>query len=133
MKAAALLVSVAVDVGAILMAAPANAEILSYECVVGQLKIELRVDTALLEVTEATQVDGTPFVGRYSDGVFGRISEFGPAQFIPPVHQFVRIDGQKIWFGAELKGIKESALLDRETATLTIPSGKSGWCTKVEK
>jgi len=133
MKAAALLVSIAVDVGAILMAAPANAEIFSYECVVGQVKIELHVDTALLEVTEASQADGTVLVARYSDGVFGRIWEVGPAQFAPPVHQFVRIDDQKIWFGAELKGIKESALLDRETATLTIPNGKSGWCTKVEK
>jgi hypothetical protein len=133
MKTAALSLLSALHCGAILMAWPANAEIFNYECVVGQVKIGVRIDTALLEVTETTQADGTVLVGRYSDGVFGRVSDIGAAQLIPPAHQFVRIDGQKIRFGVELKGKEESAVLDRNLATLTVPSGKSGWCSQTKR
>jgi hypothetical protein len=55
MNTAALSLSVALHFGAILMVRSANAEILNYECAVGQVRITLRVDTALLEVTETTQ------------------------------------------------------------------------------
>jgi hypothetical protein len=133
MKTAALSVSVALNFGAILMAGSANAEILNYECVVGQAKITLRVDTVLLDVTETTNADGTVVVGRYSDGVFGQVSDVGVASLIPPAHQFVRIEGQKIRFGLELKGKESSAVLDREMAMLTVPSGRSGWCSPVDK
>jgi hypothetical protein len=128
MKTAVRSVSVALHFGVILIAGSADAEILSYECAVGQVKITLRVDTALLDVTETTQADGDVFVGRYSDGVFGRVSDVGAAALIPPAHQFVRIDGQKIHFGVELKGKEQSAVLDQEKMMLTIPNGQSGWC-----
>jgi hypothetical protein len=130
-KTAAL--SVALYLCAILIAGSANAEILNYQCIVGQVKVTLRVDTGLLEVTETTQSDGTVVVGRYSDGAFGRVSDFGAAGSIPPAHQFVRIDGQKILFGVELKGKEDSAVLDQEMATLTVPRGRSGWCSPMEK
>jgi hypothetical protein len=132
MKTAALSISVALYLGEILMAGSANAEILNYECVVGQVKVTLRVDTVLLDVTEMTQANGTVEIGRYSDGVFGRVSDVGAAGSIPPAHQFVRVEDQKIRFGVELKGVEASAVLDRNMATLTLPIGRSGWCSPVK-
>jgi hypothetical protein len=132
MKTAAFPVSVALYLGAILMAGHAAAEILNYKCIVGPVKVTLRVDTTLLEVTETIKEDGTTEVGRYSDGVFGAVSDVGAASLIPRVHQFVRIDGEKIRFGAELKGKEDSAVLDRQMAMLTNPNGQSGWCTQTE-
>jgi hypothetical protein len=133
MKTAALSVSVALYFAAVPTAGSANAEILNYECVVGRVKIALRVDTALLTATEKTQADGIVEIGQYSDGVFGRVSDIGAAALIPPAHQFVRIDGRKIRFGVELKGKEEGAVLDQEKATLTLPNGQSGWCSQMGK
>jgi hypothetical protein len=107
MKPAALSVSVALCLGAIPMAGSANAEILNYECIVGQVKVALRVDTVLLTATEMTRADGTVEIARYSDGVFESVSDVGAARSIPPAHQFVRIEGQKI-FSKKVRAVSTS-------------------------
>jgi membrane-associated protease RseP (regulator of RpoE activity) len=124
-------VCLAVPLVGCLLASAAKAEIFDYDCAVGVVQILIHVDTQALIVTETAQKDGLTEVGRYSDGVFGPVGNAGAASTIPPVHQFVRIDDQKIYFGAELGGREEGAVLDRQLATLTIPSRKSGWCSRI--
>jgi hypothetical protein len=114
-----------------LLAGPADAETLTYKCAVGGVDILLRIDTEILTVSEVSQKDGITEVARYSDGVFGPVSDVGAARMIPPVHQFVRIDDQRVYFGAELRGEEDSAVLDRRRATLTIPNGDSGGCSQI--
>jgi hypothetical protein len=124
-------VCLAVPLVGCLAASAAEAEIFDYDCAVGAVQILIHVDTQALIVTETAQKDGVAEVGRYSDGVFGPVGNTGAARLIPSVHQFVRVDDQKIYFGAELGGKEEGAVLDRRLETLTIPNRKSGWCSPI--
>jgi len=121
--------SLAVLIGC-LLASAAEGETLDYDCAVDAVQIWIHVDTETLIVTETAQKDGITEIGRYSDGAFGPIANTSAESRIPSVHQFVRIRDQKIYFGAELAGKEDGAVLDRQLATLTIRSRKSGWCSQ---
>jgi hypothetical protein len=109
----------------------AAAEALEYHCRVGEVEISLRVDTETQTVRQISRVGSVTEVGEYSDGVYGPISHTGAAgALIPPVHQFVLIGEETIQYGAELRGIKDVATLDRRLLLLTLPRGESGWCSK---
>jgi hypothetical protein len=110
---------------------PATAEILDYACVIGELKISLHIDTDLQIVREIAVSGSVTVIGEYSDGVYGPISHEGPtAELSPPVHQFVHVTEKSIDYGGEFRGMKERAVLNRGLATLTLPSGKAGWCSR---
>jgi hypothetical protein len=116
---------------AIITPLPATAEILDYACVVGELKISLHIDTDVQMVREIAVSASVTVIGEYSDGVYGPIFHEGPAaELIPSVHQFVHVTDESIDYGAELRGTNERAVLNRRLATLTLPSGKTGWCSR---
>jgi hypothetical protein len=111
----------------------ALAEIMSYECAVGEVAIFLRVDTNLQTVRQTNRVGPVTEVGEYSDGVYGPVSQTGAAgALIPRVHQFVRITGELISYGAELGGVEDLAVFNRRLATIVLPSGKGGWCQRTQ-
>jgi hypothetical protein len=121
-----------VSICAIITPLPATAEILDYDCVVDELKISLHIDTDVQMVRQIAVVSGSvTVIGEYSDGVYGPIFHEGPAvELIPSVHQFVHVTEESIDYGAELRGTIERAVLNRRLATLTLPSGKTGWCSR---
>jgi hypothetical protein len=109
----------------------AGAETLNYNCVVGDIKLSIHVDTGAQTVRQATRSGSTTVITEYSDGVYGRIAHTGAAAvLIPAVHQFVRITEELIRYGAELHGTEDVAVLNRRLATITLPNGKSGWCSQ---
>lgn len=111
----------------------AVADVLDYNCVVGEVAISLQIDTAAQKVLQTNRVGSVTEVGEYSNGVFGRISHIGAAgDLIPSVHQFVVVDEDVIYYGAELHGTKQTARLDRRSLTLTLPSGSVGWCSRID-
>jgi hypothetical protein len=121
-----LLLSVAL----LIMPFTAAAEILDYDCVVDDLKLSLHIDTQTKTVRQTAQSTSVTEVGEYSDGVYGPISHAGAAALIPSVHQFVRITEELISYGAELKGVEDEAVLNRRLATITLPTGRGGWCSQ---
>jgi hypothetical protein len=106
----------------------ATAEILDYDCVLADAKLSLHVDTQVRTVQQTAQWGSISEVGNYSDGVYGPIFHAGA----PSVHQFVRITEGSIYYGGEVRGVEEGAVLDRRLATLTLFNGRSGWCSKRE-
>jgi hypothetical protein len=109
----------------------AAAEVLDYNCSVGEVEISLHIDTETQTVRQIVRAGSVTEVGQYSDGVYGPISHAGAAAaLIPPVHQFVLITEEAIRYGAELRGMKDVATLNRHLATLTLASGRSGWCSQ---
>ena len=107
----------------------AAAETLDYRCVVADVKLSIHVDVQAQTVRQITQSGSTTEIGEYSDGVYGPISHAGAAALlVPPVHQFVRITEELIYYGAELHGKEDAVVLNRRLATVTLPNGKSGWC-----
>jgi hypothetical protein len=112
---------------------PAAAEILDYDCVIGELKVSLHIDTQAQTVRETAQSGSVTEVAEYDDGVYGPVSHTGTAALIPSVHQFVHIDKELIDYGAELRGVEERAVLNKRLSTITLPNGKSGWCLMADK
>jgi hypothetical protein len=107
----------------------AAAETLDYNCVVGDIKLSIQVDTHAQTVRQTTRSGPATVIGEYSDGVYGRIAHTGAAAvLIPAVHQFVHITEELIKYGAELHGKEDAVVLNRRLATITLPNGKSGWC-----
>jgi hypothetical protein len=106
----------------------AAAEILNFDCAVNGLAIALHVDTETQTVQQIARSEYSSEVGEYSDGVYGPVSHNGAAAFIPRVHQFVLISEAAIQFGAEFRGMRDVAVVDRRLGTLTLPRGQSGWC-----
>jgi hypothetical protein len=103
--------------------------VLDYECVVGEVAISLHIDTETQTVQQTAKAGLVTEVGTYSDGVYGPVSRTGAAGvLIPPVHQFVLITEEVIQYGAELRGTRDTAMLDRRSLVLTVPNGASGWC-----
>jgi hypothetical protein len=115
----------------VMLAAPltAEADILDYDCAVGDLKLSIHVDTETLTVRQTAALGSTTEVVKYSDGVFGIVSHTGNATLIPSIHQFVRITEDFIYYGGELQGIEDGAVVNRRLATIVLPSGKGGWCS----
>jgi hypothetical protein len=109
----------------------AAAETLDYNCVVGDIKLSIRVDTRALTVSQITRSGSVTVIGEYSDGVYGRIAHTGAAAvLIPAVHQIVRITEEQIQYGAELHGREDVVVLNRRFGTVTLPNYKSGWCSQ---
>jgi hypothetical protein len=106
----------------------ATAEILDYDCVVADAKLSLHVDTQVRTVQQTARWGSITEAGKYSDGVYGPIFHAEA----PSVHQFVRITERSIYYGGEVRGVEEGAVLDRRLATLTLFNGRSGWCSKRE-
>jgi hypothetical protein len=106
----------------------ASAETLDFNCSVNGLMIALHVDTEVQTVQQIARFEGSTEVGKYTDGVYGPVSHTGAGASIPRVHQFVLISETAIQFGAELKGMRDVAILDRRLGILTLPRGQSGWC-----
>jgi hypothetical protein len=107
----------------------ASAEVLDYKCAVGEVAISLHIDTETQTVRQMASAESATEVGTYSDGVYGPISHTGAAgALIPPVHQFVIISEEAVQYGAELRGMRDTATLNRRSLVLTLPGGASGWC-----
>jgi hypothetical protein len=107
----------------------AAAETLDYRCVVDDVKLSIHVDVQAQTVRQITQSGSTTEIGEYSDRVYGPMSHTGAAAvLIPSVHQFVRITEELIYYGAELHGVEDRAVLNRRLATITLPNGRTGWC-----
>jgi hypothetical protein len=114
------------------IAAPAAADVLNYECIVGDVAIALHIDTDARAVRQVAREGSVTEIGQYSDGVYGPVSHAGAAALIPRVHQFVRIIDELVLYGAELHGVEDRAVLDRRLATITLANGKGGWCQEVK-
>jgi hypothetical protein len=112
--------------------ASAAAEVLHYECRVSELAVSLHVDTDARIVQQEAREGSVTEIGQYSDGVYGPVSRTGAAALIPPVHQFVRIINESVFYGAELHGIEDRAVLNRRLATITLANRKAGWCREVK-
>jgi hypothetical protein len=112
--------------------AAAAADVLNYECMVGDVAISLHIDTDARAVRQVAREGSVTEVGQYSDGVYGPVSHAGAAALIPPVHQFVRIIDELVLYGAELHGVEDRAVLDRRLATITLANGKGGWCQEAK-
>jgi hypothetical protein len=106
-----------------------SAEILKFDCAVNGVEITLNIDTEAQKVEQIARSEDMTEIGEYSDGIYGPVSHTGAAgALIPRVHQFVHISELAIQFGAELKGAKDVATVDRRLGILTLPKGQSGWC-----
>lgn len=100
----------------------ASAETLDCSCDVGAAKVSLRIDLQALTVKQTVQVGSITESAEYKDGVYGTVSHTGNAALIPSVHQFVRVDGNAIYYGAELHGVETGATLDRSLSMITLPN-----------
>jgi hypothetical protein len=112
---------------------PAAAEILDYDCAIGELKVSLHVDTQGQTVRQIVQFGSVTEVAEYDDGVYGPVSHAGITALIPSVHQFVHVNEELIYYGAEVRGVEEGAVLNKRLLTITLPNGKSGWCLMADK
>lgn len=112
---------------------PAVAEILDYDCVVDELKVSLHIDTQVQTVRQTVQSGSVTEVAEYDDGVYGPVSHIGITALIPSVHQFVHVNEELIYYGAEVRGVEERAILNKRLLTITLPNGKSGWCLTANK
>jgi hypothetical protein len=111
----------------VVMPFAAAADILDYDCAVGELKLSLHIDTQARRVRQTVQLGSVTMVGEYSDGVYGPIFHAGATL---STHQFVRVTEESIEYGAELHGVEETAVLNRRLATIVLPTGSGGWCSQ---
>src|SRR5579864_4545962 len=112
---------------------PVAAVILDYDCAIGELKVSLHVDTQGQTVRQTVQFGSVTEVAEYDDGVYGPVSHTGITALIPSVHQFVHVNEELIYYGAEVRGVEEGAVLNKRLLTITLPNGKSGWCLMADK
>ena len=112
---------------------PAATEILDYDCVIDELKVSLHIDTQAQTVRQTVQFGSVTEVAEYDDGVYGPVSHTGITALIPSVHQFVHVNEELIYYGAEVRGVEEGAVLNKRLLTITLPNGKSGWCLVADK
>lgn len=100
---------------------------------IGELKVSLHIDTQAQTVSQTVQSGSVTEVAEYDDGVYGPVSHTGATAQIPSVHQFVHVNEELIYYGAELRGVEERAVLNKRLSTITLPNGKSGWCLMANK
>jgi class 3 adenylate cyclase len=93
----------------------------------------IAVHTQAQTVRQTVQFGSVTEVAEYDDGVYGPVSHTGITALIPSVHQFVHVNEELIYYGAEVRGVEEGAVLNKRLLTITLPNGKSGWCLMADK
>jgi hypothetical protein len=106
-----------------------RADSLDYVCSVGDVGMSIHVDIEAKSVTEQVESGAIKGGAEYIEGEYGKVSYGGISALLPSMHQFVRITEDYIYFGGERQGKEDGAAINRRLSTLTLPNGKTGWCS----